>query len=488
MAILPDMENGSRSRSDVKEKIRASRYNFLLLSTSLLVDRVFLYTALVPTLAQKGDVNIWASSFNGHAGNVWDDLDATVEAFPSVGSFREFPHNYLRRLNEYVWDYRFKPPSRLSMMKYRRDVQSRFLIRALKTPARVLASMRTEMGVEASLERLLLSYPRSPEAAAKLSAKRPDVIITTGPFQFEQPAIFSVAKKLNIPTLAYIPSWDNVSTKNRMVFNYDGYIVWNERTRDELNEFYPRTKDSPVYVVGSPQFDVFHQERFHTSREEFCASQGLDPGLPIIVYAIGSPNFLKEQYGAEYIANRIAEGHLGDVQLLVRPHPIHDNAELRELFDSHGSRVRLQRTRNAGKALNSRTQDHTEVVEWVNTFRHADVVVNLSSTVTIDAAKFDKPVVNLDFDPQPGQKDQQLIRDVNHKWTHFKPIAESGGVWLVNDFHELEAAIKAYLQDPTLHRKRREWIVEHVCGYSDANCGERMAEAIADFVSQQKDQ
>jgi len=36
----------------------------------------------------------------------------------------------------------------------------------------------------------------------------------------------------------------------------------------------------------------------------------------------------------------------------------------------------------------------------VNTFRHADVVVNFSSTVAIDAAIFDKPVVNLDFDPE----------------------------------------------------------------------------------------
>jgi hypothetical protein len=223
------------------------------------------------------------------------------------------------------------------------------------------------------------------------------------------------------------------------------------------------------------------------TRAEFCASQNLDPEIPIIVYAIGSPNFLKEQYGAEYMAKRIAEGCLGNVQLLVRPHPIHDNAEMREHFDSFGPLVRLQKTRNAGKELNKRTQDEIEIVEWVNTFRHADVVVNLSSTVTIDAARFDCPVVNLDFDPQPGQADQQLIKEVNHEWNHFKPIAESGGVWLANDFQEVETAIVTYLKNPSLHREKRKWIVDYVCGFPDANCGDRMAEAIIDFTARLKD-
>jgi hypothetical protein len=108
-------------------------------------------------------------------------------------------------------------------------------------------------------------------------------------------------------------------------------------------------------------------------------------------------------------------------------------------------------------------------------------VINLSSTVTVDAGIFDKPVVNLDFDPQPGQADQQLIKDVNHKWNHFKPIAESGGVWLVNDLDEMETAVKAYLKDTSLHREKRRWIVNHVCGFTDGKGGERMADAISSF-------
>jgi len=465
--------------------IEQNHTKILLLSSSLLVDRVFLYTNLIETLKQSGDVTIWATSAqDDQNSSVWSKTDVTVEKFPTILPFKEFPYNFLRRLNEFVWDYRFPLPSRTSMRRHVRNKQQELLIRALKLPARILAMLRLENFVENNVEKYLLGYPRSDEAEARLRELKPDVIVTTGPFQFEQPAIFAAAKKLGIPTLAYIPSWDNITTKNRMLFKYDGYIVWSEQIKKELGEVYPHTKNQPVYIVGAPQYDIFKQDRFYQTREEFCQAQTLNPELPIIVYAIGSPNFLKEHHGAIDLAERVFRGDLGKVQMLVRPHPIHDNAELHEFFDKFAPHVRLQQTPNAGKKIAERSQDKEQITEWVNTFRHADVVVNLSSTVTIDAAIFDHPVVNLDFDPQPGKSDQELIKDINHKWNHFQPIAESGGVWLVNNTEEMVGAVKNYLKNPNLHHAKRRWITKYVCGHLDGKCGERMAHAIKDFSEQ----
>ncbi len=457
--------------------------NILLLSSSLLVDRVLLHTSLVSSLSEAGEVSIWATSAGDEQyAHLWSQLNAKVEHFPDVEPFREFPYNYLRRLNEYAWDYRLQTPSRLSMSRHVREKAQKRSIRALKFPGRLLSALGAERRLEDQLERLMLNYPRSREAEERLTKLRPSVVVTTGPFQYEQPAVYAAAKNLKIPTLAYIPSWDNLSTKNRMVYKYDGYIVWSEQTKSELHEFYPDTKDRPVYVIGAPQFDIFFQEEFHMSREAFCRTQDLDPELPTIVYAVGSPNFLQEHHGAIELAKRIVRGDLGRVQMLVRPHPIHDNAELAETFKEFEPHVRLQHTANVGKSLNKRSQDEEQILEWINTFRHADVVVNLSSTVTVDAAIFDRPIVNLDFDPQPGKAQQELIKDVNHLWSHFKPIAESGGVSLVNDFEEMTTAIKVYLQSPQKDAERRKWIAEYVCGFLDGKCSDRMANAIQDFA------
>ena len=148
----PNDRNGGGDRTPARPK------NVLLLSTSLLVDRVFRYTALVDALAENANVSIWASSFDGS--NIldvhnWADAQATVSAFPSVRPFREIPYNYLRRLNEFVWDYRYLPPSRMSILKHIRNPKAPFRIKALKPPAWVLAQLGTERVIEAGIEKLL---------------------------------------------------------------------------------------------------------------------------------------------------------------------------------------------------------------------------------------------------------------------------------------------------------------------------------------------
>jgi hypothetical protein len=455
----------------------------LLLSSSLLIDRIFLHTALLDTLGKAASAQVWAiSAANPRLRPIWSSSSAGVERFPEVLPFKAFPYVYFRRLNEFVWDFRQQSPSRISIRRNVRDKVQRLHIRALKLPAHLLAIAKAEHILEDNVEKLLLSYQRSPEAEDRLKQNPPDLLFVTGPFQFEQPAIVATAKKLGIPTLALIPSWDNISTKNRMVYKYDAYIVWSQQMKRELLEFYPHAREVPVYVVGAPQFDVFFQRHFYLSRGEFCAAQGLKPELPIIVYALGSPNFIREQYGALDMADRVWRGDLGNVQMLVRPHPIHDNREMAEAFKKYLPRVVLQQTAQPGEDLTSRSQDESQIVEWVNTLRHADVVVNLSSTVTIDAALFDRPVVNLDYDPEPHQPNQALVKDVNHRWLHFKPVAESGGVWLVNDPEAAVEAIQRYLVQPELHRAKRRWIAEYVCEHLDGRGGERLAQAILDFA------
>jgi CDP-glycerol:poly(glycerophosphate) glycerophosphotransferase len=458
----------------------------LLLSTSLLTDRMFIHTGLLEVLAADASVKIWASSVrNPRCHPLWSSRPCEVGEFPEVLPFKEFPYNLLRRMNEFVWDFRQQPPSRLSMWRHIRNKNTEPHIAALRLPARLFALARAEAVLESRLEGLLLNYHRSPDAVERLLASRPTAVLTTGPFQFDQPGVAAAAKNLGIPTIAFIPSWDNLSTKNRLMFKYDAYIVWSEQGKRELHHFYPYTRSLPVFVVGAPQFDVFFQQRFVLSREQFCATNGLKPEKPIIVYAVGSPNFLQEKYGALYLAQRLAAGDLGDAQMIVRPHPIHDRLEMADLFHKFAPRVVLQSAADARSELTARSQDEKDVLEWVNTFRHADVVVNLASTVTVDAAIFDRPVVNLDYDPEPGQPNQALVKEVNHVWSHFKPIAESGGVWLVNDPQEMIEAIKGYLADPSLHREDRRWLTEYVCQYLDGRCGERMASAILDFMHQQ---
>ncbi len=474
------MNGAGASRPDAG----ARKPNVLVLSTALLTDRMFLYSGCLQSLSRSASVRVWAASAkHPELRDTWKAAGAEVDVFPEVRPYKEFPYNYLRRLNEYVWDFRQRPPSRLSMMKHVRDSDMGLNVRVLKAPAHALAAMKAEKKLETWLEKKLCSYPRSFEAEQRLRANPPDIVVTTGPFWSVEPGVIAHAKKLGIPILAMIPSWDNVTTKNRMVYKYDGYLVWSEQTKTELHQFYEDTRGLPLYVVGAPQFDVFLQKRFEESREAFCARYGLQPNQPIVLYAIGSPNFIGGEYhGALQLAERMARGDLGDAQLIVRPHPAKDCGELVELFKKYSPRVVVQQVAKKGASIPTRSHSEHQITDWVSSFRHSDVMVNMFSTVTVDSALFDRPVVNVDFDPEPGQPNQALIKDVNHLWTHFKPVAESGGVWNVTNIDEMVQAIKGYLADPSLHRDKRRWIVERVCQFVDGRSGQRLAEAILDFA------
>ncbi len=465
---------------------QAAPEHVLILSTSLLTDRMLLYTDCIASLRRKSRVTIWASSAaNPQHAHLWDGLlPAVAEPFPEVGHYPEVPHNYARRLNDFVWDSHHEDPSRRSIQKHFRDQTQRKSIKALRAPARWLSRAGMAPAVESLTERLLLGHLRSPEARQRLQRLRPDLVVATGPFWFWEPAVVSAAKNLGIPVATLIPSWDNLSTKSRMVFRYDGYFVWSEEARRQLHAYYPASRRVDVHVVGAPQFDVFFQPRFWRPRDEFLASFGLRGDRPVIVYALGSPNFLTgEPHGALDVAARLIRGEFGQAQMLVRPHPIHDNAEMADLFRPFGPRVAVQSTSIPRLPVSARSQTTEQVVEWVNSFRHADVVVNLSSTVTVDAALFDRPVVNLDYDPAPGQPQQQVVHEVNHVWTHFRPVAESGGVWLAKDSGDLADGIRAYLKDPQRHRAERRWVAETVCGFVDGRSGKRLGEAVARCAS-----
>lgn len=454
----------------------------VLLSSSLLTDRMLRYSDWEHALAEQAQMEIWATSYAPGSGQSPTGSEIPLRCFPPVGPFREFPHNVLRRVNEFAWDYHLEAPSRISMIRNVRDKNSTLLLTTLRLAGGILEKASCHQSLEEYLNRSLLRYSRSSEARMRLQKLRPSLVVSTGPHRFEEPAVIGEAINLGIPVMAMITSWDNLTTKGRMLFNYDAYLVWSEQMKRELFRFYPHARTVPVYVVGAPQFDVFFQDCFHQSREEFCSGKGLDPARPYVVYALGSPNFLKEHHGAVEFARRASRGELGDVQVIIRPHPLFDNGKESAMLSGIAPNIIVQRTGAPGKPLKARTQDETQITEWVNTLRHAAVVVNLSSTIGIDAAILDKPVVNLDFDPEPGQPNQRLVKEVNHVWDHFKPVAESGGMWLANDMDEVAHATREYLKDPSLHREKRRWMAEYVCGFIDGKCGERAANATLDFL------
>jgi CDP-glycerol glycerophosphotransferase (TagB/SpsB family) len=114
-----------------------------------------------------------------------------------------------------------------------------------------------------------------------------------------------------------------------------------------------------------------------------------------------------------------------------------------------------------------------------NSLYHAAVVITTTSTISIDAARFDKPIINMAFD---GWEKRPFHKSVRRKFTrhhaHYQPIVKSGGVYIVNTFDEMPAAINRYLEHPEYEQEGRARIVREQCQFTDGKSGERIGKAL----------
>lgn len=458
------------------------------LSSLFSTDRMLLHSTFMPRLLAGARPLVLSEAVTEAA---FPQEHEYSRYFQAVKLPAGFPHEFtwLRHFETYLWDHAHGSASRRSAWARRKRRESSRREHLLHAGARLLAPLGIEKWVEAQLETLLVARAAPAANAAWLATVKPALVLTMYPFLESQMVTIAAAKRLGIPTLAFIASWDNLTTKARMIYQYDGYVVWSEQMKQELHEFYPQSCTRPVTVAGAPQYDVFRQEKYQQPRAQFLRCYGLDPGQPVIVYCLGSPNLIREDHGARQFVERLARhAELRHAQVIIRAHPGFREQGLTEL-----AKVRAQHQALTNVVIQGPQeywqqfpfQGEPAIVEWVNTVRHADVVINLSSTMTVDAAIFDRPVVNLDFDPAPGAPNQALVKEINRVWHHFAPVAQSGGVWLAADMDEVVTATVAYLRNPTLHAAGRRWIVERVCGQVDGQAGQRMAEAVLQLLGQE---
>ena len=97
----------------------------------------------------------------------------------------------------------------------------------------------------------------------------------------------------------------------------------------------------------------------------------------------------------------------------------------------------------------------------INGIYWSDLVITGPSTIAIEAAFFDKPIVLPNFH-RTSKKGLEGI--FSYRCNHFEYILKSGGVRLVNTADEFLEWTRQYLENPTLDRNDRKRIIEEQFG------------------------
>ncbi|PIR20621.1 MAG: hypothetical protein COV45_05325 [Deltaproteobacteria bacterium CG11_big_fil_rev_8_21_14_0_20_47_16] len=327
-----------------------------------------------------------------------------------------------------------------------------------------------------------------------LDEVRPDVIFQTHPLCIDEFPMALHAKKAGIPVVAMLHSWDNITTKSgiRVVTSdrpgrmlpimFDHFLVWNEVQKAELMRYYGYS-EAQITVTGMPQFD-FYKTYQYSSREIFCKKWGLDPKKKLIVFTAGSPKMLPKQNEViDILIDSVMTDKFGhSAQLLIRTHPMTKMEYLKDKLKESFVQIQYPKAAYVTDRITSGwNNSHDDQSEFAETIHHADVVINVASTVCLDCAALDKPSICVAFDGHSNMPYHQSIVK-NYDFDHFLPIINSGGVRIARSAAELREMVNNYIVDPSLDSEGRAKLREVECYRVDGNSAERVADALAAFA------
>jgi hypothetical protein len=295
------------------------------------------------------------------------------------------------------------------------------------------------------------------------------------------PAI-EAAQWLGIPTAAFIFSWDNLTSQGRILLPYDYYLVWNKNLRDQLLQIYPDIKPERVFVTGTPQFDAHFNPEYYWPREKFCAKVGADPSRPIVLYSTGMPNHVPgEPRIIENIAAMIREIPVFPrPQLLVRVSPKDRTGRFEEL-KRKAKEVLFPEVPWEVSWLTPKIDD---AYLLVNSLRHAAVGVNVGSTISLELCMFDKPVINVGYNP-PGVNISPVDIPRYYDFDHYRPIVEGGAVRLAHSEAEMRELLINALNNREADSDNRRKLISSMFGDTlDGNSGQRVVKCLLNIANQ----
>ena len=300
------------------------------------------------------------------------------------------------------------------------------------------------------------ALPIPASAVHYVERRRPDVVVVSvrGSRTAAASIFTRVSKRVGIPVLNCVASWDNLSTRPQMVELPHQLLVWNDTQVQEAVELHG-VPEERVVVTGAPNFDDWFEWRPRPA-EEFLSRVGLDPERPVILWvgtALNPGEPPEREFVSKWIGALRSAGDrpLRDVGVLVRPHP----ARLKQWEG-----LDLGQFENAAVWPRTRLSMPVEAeqkADFYDSIFHSRAVVGINTSAMIEASIIGRPVLTV---VAPEHHHSQLGT------LHFSYLLDSNGGVL-----RLARSMDEHLAD-----------LRSILGGADEDAGERARRFVSRFV------
>lgn len=308
---------------------------------------------------------------------------------------------------------------------------------------------------------------------------RPAAVFSTTPHDESEAALLKSALRNKVPIVSMPKSWDNIP---KILFPVKGkkLLVWGSYMKDEAVAFQDYAP-AEIVETGAPEFDRYaHPERLW-SREAFARRHGLDPDKKIILYGSGGADMTDEPRFID-VLDEYVRAH-PNTQVLIRPHAGYKDDTARYARFAGRAGIRIDKTIVQYHSPQSAWDASPERADNLyNSLHHADVCVNISSTLTIDATLCGAPVVNVDFDVDSGLDPKRRSVKRLFETSYTRAIMRTGATWRARSRTELFAALDETLAHRGARTKARETLIRQFAYKNDGGAADRIADAVAAAV------
>lgn len=345
------------------------------------------------------------------------------------------------------------------------------------------------------LVRMQNRFIPSPNLYADLFAlHKPDLLIaSTAGWRLDR-YLLREATLHNVPSMAAIVGWDNPSSYAIRGAPMDYATCWSQLQKDEL--VYGSDWDpARVHIGGIPSYDGYFRKQWQLAKDDYFKLHHLDPHRKLISYACSFVHFAPNYPNVEALAKLVSSDALAEPsQLLIRLHPSHFQdkpgifAEERErifALEKQYPNVHVVKPVALGGSLGYYGGEDMD--EKSSMMAHSDVLVTVYSTMVVETAVHDTPIVAAVIDVPGGWnkkgKFSLSLKEIGN-WPTHKRFRDAKAGRVAQNKIELCEILNLYLKNSALDAAARRKFVEDEITYTDGTSGKRTAEFILKILEE----
>ena len=330
--------------------------------------------------------------------------------------------------------------------------------------------------------------PRPNLYADLFALHKPDLVIaSTAGWRLDR-YLLREAHLNKVPTMAAIVGWDNPSSYAIRGAPIDYATCWSQLQKQELVRGSDWNPDR-VHVGGIPSYDGYFRKEWQLSKEDYFKLHNLDPNRKLISYACSFVHFAPNYPNVEALAKLVSSNVLVEpAQLLIRLHPSHFQdkpkifaEERQQIFalEKQYPNVHVVKPVALGGSLGYYGGEDMD--EKSSMMAHSDVLVTVYSTMVVETAVHDTPIVAAVIDVPSGwnqpKKFSLSLKKIGN-WPTHKRFRDAKAGRVARNEKELCDVINHYLKNPSLDAAERKKFIKDEITFIDGTSGKRTAEFI----------